>query len=142
MNISYKGVVISGVIAGILVGGLQIFGICCFPVDLIVLFAAGALAAHLSAETVREQNDILVNGALAGLVGGIIGGIIGVIVSMLISTLSALLGSSYDSQYGAGILAMPLLTGMMKFVCCLPVMILSGIAMGALGALAYHALKK
>lgn len=146
MYINYKGVAISGAIAGILIGAMAILGFCCYPVDILVLLGAGALAVHLSAGTIKEQDDLLVNGALAGLAGGLVGGILYSIVSTLLLAISSLsMGSQYSETYRTicgTAPPSPLASGVMGVVCCLPVFVVTGAILGALGALAYRSLKK
>jgi hypothetical protein len=145
MYIDYKGVIISGIVAGILIGVMEILGICCWPVDIVVLLGAGALTLHLAGGKIHEQNDILVNGGAAGLIGGLSGGILYTIASTLTWTiLSLAAGNDYYNYYRTicgTTPPTPLQSGVTGIVCCLPVLVVAGIVLGAVGALAYRALK-
>lgn len=143
MRINFLNTVIAGVIAGILIGGSRIGSCCCWPVDLLVLFAAGAVAVYLSSAMISEQNDALGTGAVAGLLGGLIGGLLYAILAMAMQVLLgsfSLLGENDPGQSLPGLGASTLGSGIVSFACCLPTFLVLGAVLGAIGGLAAMAL--
>lgn len=145
MKINFVNTLIAGIIAGILVGGSRIGTCCCWPVDIIVLLAAGAIAVHLSAATIREQNDAIVTGAVAGLIGGVVGAVLYAVMAVAIQLLFGsitLLGSNDPSQSLPGIGGSTLASGVGSLICCFPTLIVMGVVLGAIGGAIYYTVKK
>jgi len=145
MKINFVNTLIAGIIAGILIGGSRIGSCCCWPVDVIALFAAGAVAVYLSAATINEQNDAIVTGAVAGLIGGVVGGIIYAIMAVAMQLLFgsiSLMGSSDPSQSIPGVGGSTLASGVSSIICCFPTFIVMGLVLGAIGGAIYYNVKK
>ena len=85
-------------------------------------------------------------GAIAGFIGGLSGGVLYAVVSTLFLTISSIsMGSQYYETYRTicgTAPPSPLASGAVGLVCCLPVFAVAGIILGALGALAYNAMRK
>ncbi|CAJ35827.1 hypothetical protein [Methanocella arvoryzae] len=145
MNVNYLNTLIAGIAVSVFIGGMQFLGCCCWPVDLALLIAAGALAVHLSAVSIMTRDDALVTGGLAGFIGGLGGGILyaimGLIMNLLFGTLSFFSTEDPESVI-AGTSIFTFFSGLSTIVCCLPTFVVAGIAMGALGGLLYVKIRK
>jgi len=141
MQINFKNAAMLAIPAGIVIGLLGFVSCCGYPIDIVLLLAVGAGMVHLSKGAIKEQNDVLVNGAAAGGIAGVVGGILYGIVILINNIVFGSMISNMYKQYG--ISATPGVTSAItSAICCFPLFIFIGIVLGALGALAYTYIKK
>jgi hypothetical protein len=135
-----------------LVGILPVIGCIGLPLELIAYIAIGALAALWMAPR-REAGRAAGQGALAGLIAGAVSGVVRTILTPLSmqmaggtaallrqippESLQALEQSGIDPNlvFGGGTLAA------LTLLCCLPLGLLLGAGLGALGGLIFAAAK-
>ncbi len=147
MLVDWKSLIISACIAGFLIMIMETGEILCWPVDLLCLVAAGIITVHLSAGKIQDVRTAAVNGALAGLVGGFIGAILYTVRKFIEdiyirAVAGDLVGQIYNRVGGTGSPMSPVEMGIIGFVCCLPMLMFAGLALGAIGAVFYFWLRK
>lgn len=143
MFIDYKNAIVCGVIAGIFIGLSQFLTCCCWPVDVVLLLGAGAVVIYLSRGRIVEQNDVLANGAITGLIAGGLGGVLYAIFTVLTQVIAQAMNFDYSTICGTSYHPPTLLeASAMGFVCCLPAIVVAGVVLGALGALLYTMVMK
>jgi hypothetical protein len=135
-----------------LVGLIPFLGCISLPLEWLAYIAIGALAAYWLAP-IRQNGQGAGQGALAGLIAGLVGGIVRTVLapaSLALSggsqaIISQLPPDSLQAFRSAGIDPSTFFgPGMMAgftAVCCLPVGLLLGAALGALGGLIYASAK-
>lgn len=135
-----------------LVGIIPVIGCIGLPLELVAYVAIGALAAFWMTPR-REAGRAAGQGALAGLIAGAVGGILRAILTPLSiklsggtsAILSQLPAESLQSLQQAGIDPNVIFGGGtmagLVLVCCLPLGLLLGAGLGALGGLIFAAAK-
>jgi len=135
-----------------LLGLIPVVGLCTLPLSLIVYGVAGALAASWMPAP-RTPGSAAGEGALAGLIAGLIAGILQVILTPLSLSVSggteALLnqlpaeslrqfeelGLNPEAIFGPGTFAG------FALICCLPLTLVLGAGLGALGGVIYASVR-
>lgn len=142
-----KAGLIGGLVLAIvdLLGLIPVVGCITLPLELLLFLGIGALAGFWMAPP-RSAGPAAGQGAIAGLIAGAIGGLVNVLlapVSLAISggsdaILRSLPPESLQALESAGIdpyaLASPGAMAGLTAVCCLPLALLLGAGLGALGA--------
>jgi len=135
-----------------LIGLVPVLGCIAIPLQLLFYIGIGVLAAHWMAPR-RQGGPAAGQGAIAGLIAAAIGGIVSVAlapVSLAMSggpqaILSQLPPDSLRALQSAGIdpaaLIGPGTTAGLTAICCLPLGLLFGAGLGALGALILAGIK-
>jgi hypothetical protein len=135
-----------------LLGLIPMVALCILPLSLIVYGAVGALAASWMPAP-RTPGSAAGQGALAGLIAGLVAGILQVILTPLSLAMSGgteamlsqlpaeslrqfeELGLNPEAIFGAGTFAG------FALVCCLPLTLVLGAGLGALGAVIYASVR-
>ena len=148
----------AGLIGGLVLVIINLFGLIpmasciCMPLGLVAYIAIGALAGHWVAPP-RVAGRAAGQGALAGVVSGLVGGIANTVlapVSLAIaggpqSFLNNLPRESLQAFQQAGIDPRAVFNGgslaLLSAICCLPVGLLVGAGLGALGGVIYAAIR-
>jgi len=122
---------------------LGLVGCCIWLVEIVVLLATGALAVRYAAGILKELNDSLVVGGLAGGVAGLIGAVVMVIMAFITPFISGTTYSGTDlpSEFSSGAFQ-SLAGGFGAACCCAPIYIIMAIILGAIGGVIYYAIKK
>lgn len=164
MELKYSQAIKAGIIAGIImiilivlsnvltIIGTWTLGVigwascCLWIVELLVLVGAGALAARFAAAGLKDLNDALVVGAIAGFVTGIMAAIMSIIVAFVSPFL---MGTYYvgteaeDLAAGFGVAGITsMFGGMYSLCCCAPSWIVVSVVLGLIGAAVYYSIKK
>jgi hypothetical protein len=148
----------AGLVGGAILVGLNLFGLVpvvgCLaaPLQLLGYIGIGVLAGYWVAPR-REGGPAAGQGAIAGLIAAAIGGIVSIVlapVSLAVSggpqaILSQLPPDSIQALQSAGIdpnvIVSPATTAGLTAICCVPVGLLVGAGLGALGGLILAGIK-
>ena len=147
MKIDLKIILIVGIVAGLLIMALEPAEIFCWPVDVLFLFLAGIVSVHFMSNKSGDRLTAAVHGALAGLIAGGFGGVLYNIRKYFDDLqLQATAGAAYNATYrkivGSGTPMTPDQFLVADFLCCLPLLIVTGLALGAFGGVIYNEMRK
>lgn len=164
MDLKYSKAIMAGIIGGIIVAFLilirsgidvigswttsmiSIIGCCIWIVEVVMLLATGVLAVHLARVALKDLNDSLLVGAVAGGIAGLIAAVTSVIVAFVSPFL---MGTNYvgtDAESiasGVGFAGISSFTaGTISLCCCGPFWIVVSVFLGAVGGAIYYSVKK
>lgn len=148
----------AGLIGGLVLVIINLFGLIpmvsciCMPLGLVAYVAIGALAARWVAPR-REAGRAAGQGALAGVVSGLIGGIASTVLAPVSLAMAGgpqafinnLPPESLQAFQQAGVDPQAVFSGgalaLLAAICCLPLGMLLGAGLGALGGVIYAAIR-
>jgi hypothetical protein len=146
MEIKLNNAIIAGIVLGIISGFFGgLLSCCCLPVNMLLFLVAGVWAVYMTRALIASRDEALNLGAIAGGITGVICGIVHIIVQFVFTIIfgapmyftgedisSAIAVTGLQSILGSGA----------ALICCLPVYIILGAIMGAIGGWLYYGYKK
>lgn len=125
----------SDILNGAVIGASVSF-LVLFALGVLTFFGAGILAAKMASKHIKNKNDALIIGVVAGATAEVVHRPF----AMVITFIADIIRPEYSPADGSTVLQAVLSMGS-QAVCCFPVVLIAGIALAVIGSLLYSILR-